>query len=260
MTKIYFDKFQKVYTLNCFIFVILTSILFFLFFDILIFEFTRNVHGHFFSFFKHVIDPLSDILDPLHVSLFLIILLMISNNFEIIAKNSRKICFLEDKTALSRTEILSIFNYYRLIIKHCLISIIAAGIICNALKYILGVARPKYFFFENAERLDFFNIVQKMNSFPSGHSQAAFTLAALTLLYVNRFSIVILLLASLMAISRIFMSMHFPSDIIFGAYIGLIIPLVIYKHFFYAKFKIEENQDFITLNNFSRLLYWKFYV
>ena len=251
MKKIYFDQFKKFYSIKFFILVAFTSALFFSFFDIVIFEFTRHMH---------VIDPISDVFDPLNVSIILILFLFFSNNIEVIIKNSKKISLLKDKTGLEESEILSIFNYYRLIIKHCLISIIIAGIACNVLKYIMGVARPKYFFLENAERIDFFNIIQKMNSFPSGHTQAAFTMAALILFYVNRFSILVLLLASLMGISRIFLSMHFPSDITFGAYLGFISPIALYKHFFIAKIKKIENSDYLSLSNFLKLLYWRFFL
>ena len=260
MKKIYFDQFKKFYSIKFFILVVLISALFFSFFDIVIFEFTRNMHGSVFSFFKHVIDPISEVFDPLNVSIILILFLFFSNNIEVISKNSKKISLLKDKTGLRESEIFSIFYYYRLIIKHCLISIIVAGIACNVLKYIMGVARPKYFFLENAERIDFFNIIQKMNSFPSGHTQAAFTMAVLILFYVNRFSILVFLLASLMGISRIFMSMHFPSDIIFGAYLGFIIPIALYNHFFIAKIEKIENCNYLSLNNFLKLLYWRFFL
>jgi len=260
MKKIYFEQFQKFYSIKFFILVVMITAIFFSFFDIVIFELTRHMHGYVFSFFKHVIDPISGFFDPLNVSIILILFLIFSNNINVISRNSKKISLLKDKTGLEETAIFSIFNYYRLIIKHCLISIIIAGIACNILKYIMGVARPKYFFLENAERFDFFNIIQKMNSFPSGHTQAAFTMAALILLYVNRFSILVLLLATFMGISRIFMSMHFPSDIIFGSYLGFITPIAIYKHFFIAKIKKIENRDYLSLTNFLKLLYWRFYL
>ena len=35
-----------------------------------------------------------------------------------------------------------------------------------------------------------------------------------------------------MGLSRIFMSMHFPSDLIAGAYLGSIVPIIIYNNFY----------------------------
>ena len=111
------------------------------------------------------------------------------------------------------------------------------------LKYIVGVARPKYFFFEGFERIDFFNILHKANSFPSGHTQAAFTLAILVMIYFKKYHFYILCLAILMGLSRIFMTMHFPSDIFFGAYLGAIVPILLYQNIFYKKI----SEDFIMI-------------
>ena len=67
------------------------------------------------------------------------------------------------------------------------------------MKYIIGVARPKYFFFEGFERFDFFNILHKANSFPSllpGHTQAAFTLAILIMIYFKKYHFYIFVLGN----------------------------------------------------------------
>ena len=51
------------------------------------------------------------------------------------------------------------------------------------------------------------------------------------------------MLAILMGVSRIFMTMHFPSDIFFGAYFGAIVPIILYKNIFYAKIKFYERSN-----------------
>ena len=73
-----------------------------------------------------------------------------------------------------------------------------AGIACNIIKYVMGVARPKYFFLEGFERIDFFNIYHKTNSFPSGHTKAAFTLAILLVIYLKKYHGFIIFIACLM--------------------------------------------------------------
>ena len=45
----------------------------------------------------------------------------------------------------------------------------------------------------------------------------------------------ILIIASLMGFSRIFMSMHFPSDLVAGAYLGSITPIILYNHLYREK-------------------------
>lgn len=59
-------------------------------------------------------------------------------------------------------------------------------------------------------------------SFPSGHTASAFA-AATILLYTNRkIAISGMILASLIAFSRLYLYVHFPSDIIAGVLIGMI--------------------------------------
>ena len=167
---------------------------------------------------------------------------------------------MEKKSGFKIKKISDTFNYYSLVGKHFFWSLAIAGIACNLLKYIVGVARPKYFFFEGFERLDFFNALHKANSFPSGHTQAAFTLAILIMIYVKKYHFYILCLAILMGISRIFMSMHFPSDIFFGAYLGAIVPIILYKNIFSKKIKHYEKSGVTSLYNFSKLMYWRIFI
>ena len=60
-----------------------------------------------------------------------------------------------------------------------------------------------------------------------------------------------------MGLSRIFMSMHFPSDIIFGAYVGSFIPIIIYKLYFEKSFDRVELRNTTKFQNFLKLLYWR---
>ncbi|MEE2695268.1 MAG: phosphatase PAP2 family protein [Pseudomonadota bacterium] len=122
------------------------------------------------------------------------------------------------------------------------------------------MSRPKYFFLEGYERINFFNLEHKINSFPSGHTQAAFTLAVLLIIYLNRFAFYILVCAFLMGISRIFMSMHFPSDLISGAYLGAIVPMILYNSFYKEKIEnIKKNCD-ISFKDLIRLMYWRIFL
>ena len=136
-------------------------------------------------------------------------------------------------------------------------SLALAGIACNLIKYIVGVARPKYFF---SVRIDFFNILHKANSFPSGHTQAAFTLAILVMIYFKKYHFFILCFAILMGISRIFMSMHFPSDIFFGSYLGAIVPILLYQNIFCKKIKLYKQSGVTSLYSFSKLMYWRIFI
>lgn len=57
-------------------------------------------------------------------------------------------------------------------------------------------------------------------SFPSGHSQAAFTAATFFALYYRRYRLFLFGAASMVALSRVYLGAHFPADIIVGSFMG----------------------------------------
>ena len=251
---------KKFISLNFFVLVAVLTFFIFNFLDIFIFEISRSCPKFVFDFFEYIIDPLSDILDPLHVILICLIIILFNSNLQKLLNNPSKLDLMQKKSGLKFRKISDSFNYYSIISSHFFWSLVVAGIGCNLIKYILGVARPKYFFFEGFERLDFFNVLHKSNSFPSGHTQAAFTLAVLIMIYFKKYHFYILFLAILMGISRIFMTMHFPSDIFFGAYFGAIIPILLHQKIFYKKIKIYERSGVTSLYRFSKLMYLRIFI
>ena len=66
-------------------------------------------------------------------------------------------------------------------------------------------------------------------SFPSGHTAAAFAIAAALLICRNRlFGIPALILAALIAFSRLYLYVHFPSDVLGGMILGIILAIAAY--------------------------------
>jgi membrane-associated phospholipid phosphatase len=63
-----------------------------------------------------------------------------------------------------------------------------------------------------------------------------------------------------MGISRIFMSMHFPSDLLFGAYIGSLTPLLIFDWFFKDKINTIVRSNKISLSDLGKLLYIRLFI
>ncbi len=59
-------------------------------------------------------------------------------------------------------------------------------------------------------------------SFPSGHAAFFFAMATALYLYDKKWGIVFFAAAALMAVSRVIAGIHYPSDIIGGALIGII--------------------------------------
>lgn len=62
-------------------------------------------------------------------------------------------------------------------------------------------------------------------SFPSGHSTAAFCMATVLSAAVPSYLLIFYSIALIVALSRVYLGMHYPSDIVMGAGIGIITTL-----------------------------------
>ncbi len=254
------QKFELLLSVKLFIFIIISTVLFFHFIDLPLYQYLRSLNEVIFFFFQEIIDPFSDIVDPGNVIVICIFLWLMISQIRKIMNEPKKIRILTEKLGFKKEFIIESMKYYLLIIKHIISSILITGIILHILKYILGVARPKYFFFKGYERQDFFNFEHNVNSLPSGHTQAAFTIAILFVLYFNRYNLIILIIACLLGLARIFMNAHFPSDLILGAYIGSFFPIIIYKFYFLDKFKDLDKKKIFDFGTFLKMLYLKILV
>jgi membrane-associated phospholipid phosphatase len=111
------------------------------------------------------------------------------------------------------------------------ISVSIAIIIGSGFKFLLARYRPIMLFQHNLYGLHFFSSAWALNSTPSGHTLRAFSLlTALSLLY-RRFTVVFISVAVLIGASRVAVTAHYPSDVVFGAFIGIFIAVWTYKLF-----------------------------
>ena len=101
--------------------------------------------------------------------------------------------------------------------------LLISGIVVNLLKIMIGRARPRQWFEESITGFYPFNFnaFGDFYAFPSGHSATAFAMAAAIGLLFPRHRSWLYLVAGLVAISRVVLGAHFPSDILAGALLGV---------------------------------------
>lgn len=69
-------------------------------------------------------------------------------------------------------------------------------------------------------------------SFPSGHTGSAFALAVVIFMVMDRkYGIIALVLASLMGFSRLYVGIHYPSDVLGGVILGVVTSVIAVKCF-----------------------------
>lgn len=65
-------------------------------------------------------------------------------------------------------------------------------------------------------------------SFPSGHSASSFAAAVMLTLRQKKWGWVALVLAALIAFSRVFLFVHYPTDVLAGALLGTLFAFAVY--------------------------------
>ncbi len=137
-------------------------------------------------------------------------------------------------------------SYGRKVAVLCLIALFITDIIVVSLKYV--VAEPRPFLTLSNE-----NLLMSVNgnSFPSGHTASSFTAATIIGLKYHlkskgwKYWLIypLLAFAILIGFSRIYIGVHYPYDVVFGALIGIVFGLIVLKY----EYRILHNKIAIRL-------------
>lgn len=135
---------------------------------------------------------------------------------------------------------------YKKLGKLMLFCLLINTIIVNLiLKPAVGRIRP----FEIVDGIKLLVLKPQDPSFPSGHSAVSFCMLTVILLYSNSkpLKIITSILAVLIAFSRLYLYVHFPSDVFCGIIIGILSSLITLK-FYFSKTGLKFRKKLEKLN------------
>ena len=101
-------------------------------------------------------------------------------------------------------------------------SLVASGVVVEILKFMIGRARP--IFFDEFGIVGFFpgTFEWAFNSMPSGHTALSFAGLVMLGMLMPRFKVLTWGLAILIGLSRVAIGAHWPTDVILGAFVGMV--------------------------------------
>jgi undecaprenyl-diphosphatase len=108
-------------------------------------------------------------------------------------------------------------NHARIAATEAFITVTGSQGIVQLFKNTIRRKRP---YLELPDVNTFWRKLLKDCSFPSGHTTTGFSLAVILAMYFPAYSIVSYSLATMVGVSRIYTGMHYPSDVLSGAFLG----------------------------------------
>lgn len=103
------------------------------------------------------------------------------------------------------------------------IAVALSGLANDLIKVLVGRSRPGLLISRGIYRFKPFSVQYFYASFPSGHSDTIASVCYGLSLVMGRFKWALLIAALAVMTSRVVVGAHFPSDVLFGAYLGMVI-------------------------------------
>ena len=183
-------------------------------FDKPLYMFLRHLDSSVWKIFDYIFDVKFWLV--LTGLLLMVVLIKKTVNSGINYKNIKKqfsfVTLVKDLVSKVRT------NYAFLIFS----SVLSTGIIVNIFKVLIGRFRPIFFEALGITGFRPFSFEWAFNSMPSGHAAATFAGLIMVGMLAPKYKPLTWTLAIIVGVSRVCMGTHWPSDVIFGAFIGMV--------------------------------------
>lgn len=114
---------------------------------------------------------------------------------------------------------------------YLLATLAVSGLAAQIIKQIVGRGRPKLLDELGPFSFDAFSLRSTYASFPSGHATTAFAAAVALAYFLPRWRVPLLVLAAAIAVSRVMVGAHYPSDVIAGAFLGTLSAMFVARAF-----------------------------
>ncbi len=111
---------------------------------------------------------------------------------------------------------------WRIFLEAIFATLVARGILTPLIRYFYHRPRP----FLDHQAFQLFS--ENSYSFPSGHATFFFALATIVWFYDKSWGTVFYFLTTLMVVARVMAGVHYPSDIVGGAIIGMAVGLGVF--------------------------------
>lgn len=148
----------------------------------------------------------------------------------ILDKIMPKITFLGGALVVSLVPLLMIFfgnDNINLVGKEILLSLIVSHLFVQILKRTIGRERP----FNIMDTINTFKTDLKDYSFPSGHTTAIFSIITSLSINIPQLKGILLFIAIAIGISRIYVGVHYPSDVLIGSILGTYTSVLLHPYF-----------------------------
>lgn len=114
--------------------------------------------------------------------------------------------------------------------------IVCTAILAIALSDVVSARLLKPFFHRSRPCHTLTNVIQRVDvarsySFPSSHAANSFSFAAAVSFFYVSGTYFIVSFAAIVAFSRVYVGVHYPADVLFGAIVGVLCAYIVYRLF-----------------------------